>query len=120
MSDSDGGSNIRGSKAPDGNRIAVRVELISWVNQFVGGSGSGSTEFDEDAAPGATVREVLWALAERYPQLKAALWDENDRTQIGTHVEIIVNDSILGVAHGLDSSLSNGDHIILTGQYVGG
>ncbi len=103
-----------------GAAITVRVELISWVNQFVGGSGSGSTEFAEQAAPGATVREVLRGLAERYPRLKASLWDENDRAQLGPHIEVIVNNAILGVSHELDSSLSDGDHIILTGQYIGG
>lgn len=105
---------------PSVDNFTVRVDFISWVNQFVGGDGTGATEFDEPAAPGATVREVLKGLSDRYPQLKASLWDENDRRQIGTHIEVIVNDAILGVDHDLDSPLVEGDRITLAGQYVGG
>lgn len=100
--------------------FTVRVDFISWVNQFVGGSGTGATEFDERVVPGETVRDVLNQLSERHPKLKASLWDENDRRQIGPHIEIIVNDAILGVAHELDSQVVEGDRITLAGQYVGG
>ena len=103
-----------------GESITVRVDFISWVNQFVGGSGTGATEFDEQVSPGETVRGVLNRLSERHPKLKASLWDENDRRQIGPHIEIIVNDAVLGVAHELDSRLEEGDRITLAGQYVGG
>ena len=100
--------------------ITVRVDFISWVNQFVGGNGTGSTEFAEQVRPGDTVRTVLVQLSDRFPQLKAALWDENDRQQLGPHIEIIVNDAILGVAHELDSTVQDGDRITLAGQYIGG
>lgn len=100
--------------------MTVRVELISWVNQFVGGPGTGTTELTEQVRPGDTVRTVLRQVSERYPELKRSLWDEDDRTQLGPHIEIIVNDAILGVEHDLDSSLKEGDRITLTGQYIGG
>jgi molybdopterin converting factor small subunit len=100
--------------------ITVHVDFISWVNQFVGGIGTGTTAFHEQMPPGETVRAVLQRLSDRYPKLKAALWDENDRTQLGTHIEIIVNDAILGVEHDLDSSLQDGDRVTLAGQYIGG
>ena len=103
-----------------GESITVRVDFISWVNQFVGGSGTGATEFDERVSPGETVRGVLNRLSERFPKLKASLWDENDRRLIGPHIEIIVNDAVLGVAHELDSTVEDGDRITLAGQYVGG
>ena len=102
------------------NTITVRVDFISWVNQFVGGSGTGTLELDEQVPPGETVRAVLMRVSERYPQLKASLWDENDRRQLGPHIEIIVNDAILGVHHDLDSSVQDGDRITLAGQYIGG
>jgi len=100
--------------------ITVHVELISWVNQFVGGPGTGATRFEEQVQPGDTVRGVLNRVSGRHPKLKASLWDENDRRMIGPHIEIIVNDAILGVAHELDSPLEDGDLITLAGQYVGG
>ena len=106
--------------AGDPGTITVTVDFISWVNQFVGGGGTGTTEFAERVRPGDTVRTVLMQLSERFPPLKAALWDENDRRQLGPHIEIIVNDAILGVEHELDSSLQDGDRITLAGQYIGG
>jgi molybdopterin converting factor small subunit len=107
-------------KHPGDDTITVHVELISWVNQFVGGPGTGATEFHERVPPGETVRAVLNRVSDRFPRLKAALWDENDRSRIGSHIEIIVNDAILGVAHDLDSPLQQNDRIILAGQYIGG
>jgi molybdopterin converting factor small subunit len=106
--------------APSNNSITVTVDLISWVNQFVGGSGTGTTEFQERVRPGDTVRTVLKQVSERYPELKRSLWDENDRSQLGPHIEIIVNDAILGVSHELDSTVADGDRITLAGQYIGG
>ena len=100
--------------------ITVHVDLISWVNQFVGGPGTGATDFAEQVRPGDTVRTVLRQLSARYPKLQESLWDPEDRTQIGSHIEIIVNDAILGVSHELDSSLQDGDRITLAGQYIGG
>lgn len=106
--------------AASASPITVHVDLISWVNQFVGGSGSGTAEFEEQVPPGSSVRWVLDRLADRFPKLRDTLWDENDRSRIGPHVEVIVNDAILGVHHELDSPLSEGDRITLTGQYIGG
>jgi molybdopterin converting factor small subunit len=100
--------------------ITVHVDFVSWVNQFVDGTGTGTTELHEQVAPGETVRTVLKQVSARYPKLKATLWDDNDRSQLGPHIEIIVNDAILGVSHELDSSLSDGDRITLAGQYIGG
>lgn len=106
--------------AASGSAITVHVDLISWVNQFVGGPGTGATEFSEQVRPGDTVRTVLNQLTGRFPKLKETLWDDNDRSKIGPHIEIIVNDAILGVTHDLDSTLNEGDRITLAGQYIGG
>ena len=108
------------SDTPSSGTITVHVDFISWVNQFVGGGGTGTTEFHEQVRPGDTVRTVLRQVSDRFPKLRESLWDPEDRTQIGTHIEIIVNDAILGVTHELDSSVQDGDRITLAGQYIGG
>ncbi|HKI97235.1 MAG TPA: MoaD/ThiS family protein [bacterium] len=108
------------SAGPSNGTITVHVDLISWVNQFVDGPGTGTTELQEQVRAGDTVRTVLKQVSERFPKLKSSLWDENDRSQLGPHIEIIVNDAILGVSHELDSSVQDGDRITLTGQYIGG
>ena len=72
---------------------------------------------DEPLTENATVRSVLRGVTARFPELEAALWHGND---IGEHVEVLVNDAVLGVRHLLDSPLKPGDHITLLAQYMGG
>ena len=100
--------------------FTVSVEAIAWVRTFLDGPAAGSQDFQETAREGDTVRDVLKVLSARFPKLDHALWDENARSEIGPHIEIIVNDTILGVDYTLESPVSPGDEIVLTGQYIGG
>jgi molybdopterin converting factor small subunit len=95
------------------------VEVTTWVTKHVGGDGSGSKVFTESFAPGETVRDVLRRCSARFPELDAALWSP-DRSELGEPIEVVVNDAVLGVTHGLDSPLKNGDRITLLGQFMGG
>ncbi len=95
----------------------VRVEAVSWTTKFVGGDGTGRKEFEEPLRPGATVRSVLHDLSSRYPDLRAALWEDGE---LGEHIEVVVNDAMLGISHSLDSPLASGDRVTLLGQFMGG
>lgn len=95
----------------------VPVEVVSWVTKFIGGDGSGRRVFEEPLPPGATVRSVLARLSARYPDLQAALWHGDE---LGEHIEVLVNDAVLGVGHTLDSPLRPGDRVTLLGQFMGG
>ena len=97
----------------------VTVEAVAWVTRFVEGDGSRRRVFHEVARPGDTVRTVLRALTARFPQLQEALWDRRTG-DLGEHVEVLVNDAVLGVTHTLESEVRDGDRITLIGQYVGG
>ncbi len=98
-------------------RGTVAVEILSWVTKFVGGDGSGRRVVEEPLAPAATVRSVLQSVSGRFPELHAALWNGRE---LGEHIEVLVNDAVLGVYHGLDSPVRDGDRITLLGQYMGG
>jgi molybdopterin converting factor small subunit len=89
------------------------------VTQFVGGDGTRRRVFDEAVASGATVRTVLSRLCDRHPTLKEVLWDRPDE-DLAEHIEILVNDAVLGLVHTLDSPVRDGDRITLLGQYTGG
>jgi molybdopterin converting factor small subunit len=93
------------------------VEVVAWVTKFVGGNGSQRRVFEEPLAPDATVRSVLQGLSGRFPELRQALWVDRD---LGPHVEVLVNDAVLGVSHELDSPVKAGDRIALVGAYLGG
>lgn len=95
------------------------VEVISWVTSFVGGDGSGSREYEEAFALGETIGELLKRFSARHPELDAALWDASKK-ELGEHIEVLVNDAVLGIAHTLDSEVEPGDRITLVGQYMGG
>jgi molybdopterin converting factor small subunit len=95
------------------------MEVLSWVTRFVGGDGSGRREYDEPLVPGDTVRDALKRLSARFPELDHALWDASKR-ELGEHIEVLVNDAVLGLTHTLDSELRHGDRISLIGQYMGG
>jgi len=95
----------------------IPVEVASWVTKFVGGDGSGRRVLDEPLPPGATVRSVLQGLSARFPELQRALWHGRE---LGEHIEILVNDAVLGVEHTLDSPLRPGDQITLLAQFMGG
>ena len=97
----------------------VHVDTVAWVTRYVGGSGSDRIGFELVLAPGDTVRTVLRRLSQRFPQLQRALWDPASG-ELGEHIEVVVNGAVLGVRHGLDSELKDGDRILLFGQYMGG
>ena len=96
---------------------SVPVELVGWPTRFVGGDGGTRRVFEEPLASGATVRSVLRGLTARYPDLAEALWLGGE---LGEHIEVLVNDAVLGVSHELDSPVKAGDHVSLVGAYLGG
>lgn len=97
----------------------VQIDTVAWVTRYVGGSGSDRIGFDLVLELGDTVRTVLRRLSARFPQLQGALWDAASG-ELGEHIEVVVNGAILGIRHGLDSELKDGDRILLFGQYMGG
>ncbi len=99
--------------------VTATVEVTTWVTKLVGGDGSGTRLFEEPLRPGDTVGRLLRRVSERFPELHAALWDPAGQ-QIGEHLEVLVNDAVLGVSHDLDSPLTGGERITLLGQFMGG
>ena len=106
---------MAGVKVAD--RMTATVEVTTWVTKYVGGDGSGSHVFEEPIVPGDTVRAVLRRYSARYPELQEALWDGNT---LGAHIEVLVNDAVLGVAYDLDTPITGGERITLLGQFMGG
>lgn len=96
---------------------AIPVEIVAWITKFVGGDGTGRRVLEEPLSPGATVRSVLAGLTARFPQLGGALWHDGE---LGEHIEVLVNEAVLGVTHSLDSPLKPGDRLTLLAQFMGG
>ena len=96
---------------------SLAVEVIGWPTRFVGGDGANRRVFEEPLPEGATVRSVLRGLSARFPELAAALWHGSE---LGEHIEILVNDAVLGIDHALDSPVRADDRIVLLAQFMGG
>ena len=96
---------------------SLAVEVIGWPTRFVGGDGANRRVFEEPLSDGATVRSVLRGLSARFPELAAALWHGHE---LGEHIEILVNDAVLGIDHALDSPVTPDDRIALLAQFMGG
>ena len=105
--------------AVSGDKQVVHIELVAWATVFVGGDGSESREFAEEIRPGDTIRDVLKRLSLQHRELDEALWDRGS-AELSEHIEIAVNDALLGINHHLGSEVRGGDRIILMGQYMGG
>ncbi len=99
--------------------LRATIEVTTWVTKYVGGDGSGTRTFDEPFAERETVRDVLRRYSARFPELDAALWNPG-RTALGEHIEVLVNDAVLGVTYDLDTPLIGGERITLLGQFMGG
>jgi len=95
------------------------VEVTTWVTKLVGGDGGGARLFEEPVGPGDTVADVLRRVSARFPELDRALWQPGRQT-LAEHIEVLVNDAVLGVSHELSSPLRAGDRVTLLGQYMGG
>lgn len=102
-----------------GETSQVTVEVVAWVTRLVGGDGTRRKHFQEVVPQGATVRSVLAQFSSRFPQLGEALWDKGGR-ELAEHIEVLVNDAVLGVTHSLGSEMRDGDRITLVGAYIGG
>jgi len=100
-------------------RPTVTVEVTTWVSKYVGGDGSGPRAFAEPITPGEKLGDLLQRYSRRFPELDAALWDAT-RTALAEHIEVLVNDAVLGVSHDLDTPLEGGERITLLGQFMGG
>jgi len=99
--------------------VTVTVEVTTWVTKLAGGDGTGTVFLREQVEPGETLGQVLHRCSARFPELDAALWDSTRRA-LGEHIEVLVNDAVLGVARELDSPLEGGERITLLGQFMGG
>jgi molybdopterin converting factor small subunit len=99
--------------------LTATVEVTTWVSKYVGGDGAGTRAFEEPISRGETVRDLLRRYSARFPELDAALWDST-RTALGEHIEVLVNDAVLGVKYDLDTPLIGGERITLLGQFMGG
>ena len=97
---------------------SVTVEAVSWVTRFTGGDGTGRLLFPEPLRPGDTPLTVLRRVGDRLPELAAVLWGEGGA--LTEHVQLMLNDALIGPDEAAATVLEPGDVVSLLGQYMGG
>ena len=67
---------------------------------------------------GATVREILSALADRYPKLRGRLFNERD--ELNRFVNVFLNNEDVRFLQSLDTPVKDGDGVMLVPAIAGG
>jgi sulfur-carrier protein len=78
-------------------------------------SVGGEKEIDAD---GANVGEVLRSLAERHPATESQLFAEDGG--LNRYVNVYLNDEDVRVLEGLDTSVTQGDTVVILPAIAGG
>src|SRR6185436_18466277 len=95
----------------------ANIEITTWVTKHVGGDGMGSKLFDEEMRRGDTLRTLLRRFTARFPELDSALWSP-DHSELGSHIEVLMNDEVLSITYDLDTPLTDGERITLLGHFM--
>ena len=97
----------------------VKPEVLPWLTVAFGAKGPGHLVIEEEVDLGATVRDLFDRLAFQYQGFAELVFDR-DRRQLTGLVSVILNDRILELQGGLDTTFADGDTIILLPAYSGG
>ena len=72
----------------------------------------------EVAAEGSNVGEVLRSLAEQHPETQSQLFGDNG--QLNRYVNVYLNDEDVRVLDGLETTVSEGDTLVILPAMAGG
>ena len=97
----------------------VRVEVLPWLTDFLSTGGSGRAAWEEEVAGACTLRELVEQLARRNPEFGHLIFDQEAGT-VRSHVNVILNDSLLELVGGLEAAVGDGDRVTLLPAYTGG
>ncbi len=97
----------------------VTLEIVPWLTRFFGEDNGQRIKLKRDLQAGETVGAFLRRVGEEYPEFGQALWDP-ETGELGEHIEIIVNNAVLGIDHEVDTPLKPGERVTLVPAYIGG
>ena len=95
----------------------VRLDVVGWLPQAMGGA-AGRLCLDETVEPGMSLGQFLRALAQRYPELKQAMFQTEG--EYAGLMNVVLNDRLLSLPREEEISLRDGDTVLLVPAYAGG
>jgi MoaD family protein len=94
--------------------MAVEVRIPTILRTYTGGEKSVTGE-------GTTLSEVIEHLESNHPGIKERLVEANDgQSDLRRFVNVYVNDEDVRFTGGLDTSLSDGDQVVVLPAVAGG
>jgi len=99
--------------------LAIPIEVTTWVTRHVAVDGSGSSSSPSPSPRGRRCGRSFGA-GPRVSPSSTRRSGVPTTPKLGEHIEVVINDAVLGVTHELDSPLKPGDRITLLGQFMGG
>jgi molybdopterin converting factor small subunit len=100
--------------------ITVNLELLSWICETLDGRDSpGSSVSKREVETGETVAGLLGNLAAENPRFGRSVFDIPLR-QINENVCVLLNGNLLDLAGGLETTLNDGDSLVLVPFLQGG
>ncbi len=97
----------------------VTVKVTRWLCQQMNAAPPNPEGIPVAAAEGESVRDLLCRLATERGGLWKAFLDDQGR-EVGGHVLVILNDRLVNPADRRESTLRNGDQVLLLPMIEGG
>jgi molybdopterin converting factor small subunit len=97
----------------------INLELPSWITAKLNGNTSGRGIIEREILEGATVNDFLTDLATTYPGFRKAVYNP-DTGSVTEQLSLVLNGRLLTFREILETTLSQGDTIVLIPIYSGG
>ncbi len=91
--------------------MSVIIEMPSALQKY-------TNDEEEVEVNASSVKEAFGALAEKYPEVKQHLYDENGK--IRSFINVYLNDEDIRYAENLETSVQDGDNIQVVPSIAGG
>jgi len=97
----------------------VRVELLSWLADTLDTPGGNQNVFEEAIDDCRTVKDLLVRYAGKYPEFQKSVFDARTLS-LSPRVAIFRNGRQIELEAGLETTLSDGDSLVLVPVIAGG
>jgi len=98
---------------------SVRVELLSWLADTLETGRASQNTFEEDLGDCRTVRDLLSRYARMHPEFQRLVFDVRTLS-LSPRVAIFRNGRQIELEGGIETTLSDGDRLVLVPVLAGG
>ncbi len=97
----------------------IHLEILPWVSSLLNAPASEWLKLEEEVAEGATIGDLLSALARSYPQFRQVVFNP-DANGVSDKVMVVMNNRLLQPPDLTKTVLCHGDRVTLVPAYSRG